>query len=291
MQWKYIIKCLRPKQWIKNTFIFLPLFFGGKILNTIALTQTTLAFVGFCLLASAIYIINDIADINEDKNHPFKKYRPIASGNVSIKNGICLSIILLIISFIIFWFSFNSNDTLICWIAYLALNILYTFALKKHAIVDVIVIALGFVIRLYLGAVVGDIILSNWIIVLMFILALFLAFGKRRDDLNNLEINNSVSRKGIHVYSIEYLNVILAILSAIIVVTYIQYTLSVEVIERFGQYLFTTALFVLMGVLRYLQVIIVKKTDFDPTNILWKDRFLQLIILAWILLFAYFIYF
>lgn len=291
MQWKYIIKCLRPKQWIKNTFIFLPLFFGGKILNTIALTQTTLAFVGFCLLASAIYIINDIADINEDKNHPFKKYRPIASGNVSIKNGICLSIILLIISFIIFWFSFSSNDTLICWIAYLALNILYTFALKKHAIVDVIVIALGFVIRLYLGAVVGDIILSNWIIVLMFILALFLAFGKRRDDLNNLEINNSVSRKGIHVYSIEYLNVILGILSAIIVVTYIQYTLSVEVIERFGQYLFTTALFVLMGVLRYLQVIIVKKTDFDPTNILWKDRFLQLIILAWILLFAYFIYF
>lgn len=184
----------------------------------------------------------------------------------------------------------NVQSVLKYWVIYLILNFLYSFWLKKYAIIDVIIISIGFVIRLYVGASVGEIILSNWIIVLVFILALFLAFGKRIDDLRNLKDNNTITRTNVHLYSFEYLNVILSILSAVIIVTYIQYTLSSEVIERFGSNLFITALFVLIGVLRYLQIIIVEKRQFNPTSILWKDLFLQLTIVCWFLSFGYFIY-
>ncbi|MDR2928340.1 MAG: phosphoribose diphosphate--decaprenyl-phosphate phosphoribosyltransferase [Cytophagaceae bacterium] len=185
----------------------------------------------------------------------------------------------------------NCADAMMWSGAYLLLNILYTFVLKKYSIIDAVAIACGFVIRIYMGASVGELTTSGWIVVLVFIMALLLAFGKRRDDLNNFEKTTAVSRTNVFAYSVEFLNVILSVLSAVIAVTYIQYTLSPEVIERVGKNLFVTVPLVVMGLLRYLQIVLVEKKEFNPTDILWKDAFLQLTIAAWILMFLFFIYF
>lgn len=286
-----MILVLRPKQWIKNLFIFFPVFFGGKLTSANAAVETLIAFAGFCFLTSAVYILNDLSDVNEDRLHPQKKFRPIASGKLSFPLAVAEMIVALFIGFGIFFCLEKTYDAIVWSTAYLLLNIAYTFKLKQISIIDTVTIACGFVIRLYLGSAVSSIALSNWIIIMVFIAALLLAIGKRRDDLVNYHENRHISRRNIQLYSIEYLNVILSVLAAVLVVIYIQYVLSAEAPAQTNGYLFLTIPFVLTGLLRYLQIVLVEKKEADPSAIIWKDTFLQLVLIGWLFLFGYLLYF
>lgn len=281
---------MRPEQWIKNIILFLPLFFGQEITDPDKLINVWLLFPGFCLLASGVYFINDLADMKADRLHPVKKCRPIASGMISGKEAIA-GAFLLFLSASLFIALTHGNDLI--WelaAGYVLLNLAYTFYLKHIQIVDVITVACGFIIRLEAGACAGDVILSHWLIIMTFLLSLFLAFAKRRDDLRNYIETGQVSRKNITGYNIEYLNIILAFLSAIIAVIYILYTLSPEVTSRTSQDLYLTVPFVLAGIMRYLQIILVEKSNCNPTDILLHDRTLQLTIAGWLIVFALLIY-
>ena len=282
---------MRPSQWVKNIILFLPLFFAQEMGDTDRLRNVAILFAGFCLLTSGVYIFNDLMDADEDRLHPVKRFRPIASRKVT-------PMIALILMFLLYGASaacFNLIQTsgYQIWLlsgGYILLNLAYTLFLKQVQIIDAMIVACGFIIRLEAGAIAGNIELSHWLIIMTFILSLFLAFAKRRDDLRNFMETGQISRKNITGYTIDYLNVILSFLSSIIAVTYILYTLSPEVTSRSSEYLYVTVPFVLAGIMRYMQIILVEKSNCNPTDILLKDRTLQLTVVGWFIVFALLIY-
>ena len=172
---------MRPHQYIKNLFIFLPLFFALKITDTSLLLHAVIAFIAFSLTASAIYTLNDYHDIEEDRQHPKKKYRPLASGDITKAQAIVIMAVLGIAGFSLM--ALLSMKAVGIMAAYVVMNIAYSFYLKHVAILDVMIIAIGFVLRLFIGSAVTDIPLSMWIVVMTFLLALFMALAKRRDDV------------------------------------------------------------------------------------------------------------
>jgi len=283
------IKLMRPHQYIKNFFIFLPLFFALKITNFSLLIQTIIAFISFSLTASAVYILNDLKDIKEDKLHPKKRFRPIASGKISKKIAITLMIVLLFIGFFLMMIvSFKSTEILLL---YVIMNILYSLWLKHIAIIDIVIIAVGFVLRIFVGSFATDITLSAWIIVMTFLLALFMALAKRRDDVLIYENTGKKMRKVIDGYNAQFLDAAMVIMASVVIVAYITYTTSNEVIHKFHtNYLYITALFVILGILRYLQITFVELNSGSPTKIVLKDRFIQLTLLGWLITFIWILY-
>ena len=295
---KNIITLIRPQQWVKNIFIFLPMFFFGSILNPNCWRACLLAFVAFSLIASSIYCLNDIMDVDADKKHPKKKNRPIASGKISIKNAYIIMGLCIFLSYAILisadYLDFFDNGKLVITFCslYLILNILYSLKLKTIAIVDVFIIALGFVFRVFIGGYAAGVPISHWIILLTFLLALFLALSKRRDDVLLYNKTGEKARDNILRYNESFLNQATSIVASITMVCYILYTVSEEVILRTGTpYLYITSIFVLAGIIRYLQISVVDAKSGSPTKILLKDRFIQLCILCWGLLFIYILYF
>jgi len=287
------IRLLRPKQWLKNLFIFLPLFFGGSLLNSWLFLQAAIAFIAFSLIASSIYCFNDIWDVHEDRLHPTKSKRPIAAGKISISGAYIILVFLLLASCSIIFLFFGELKWKIAgiFLFYYILNILYCVKLKQIAIVDVFIIALGFVLRVIIGGMVTGIYLSLWILLMTFLLALFLAFAKRRDEVLINQEKGLLVRSNINRYNLNFLNLVLAVTGSITMVCYIMYTVSDEVTARFqSNYVYTTSIFVLAGIIRYLQLTLVDTKSGSPTNILVKDRFIQLCILAWIISFAIIIY-
>ncbi|MES2795028.1 MAG: UbiA prenyltransferase family protein [Bacteroidota bacterium] len=282
---------MRVHQWVKNGAIFMPLFFHGKIFDPTLFVNSAWAFLGFSLIASSIYVFNDLRDVEEDINHPEKKFRPIAAGIITQNYAKYLILVLLTLSGLIFYGMFNSIWVWLCVWLYLVQNILYTVWLKKIALVDVIIISLGFVIRIFLGSAATDIYLSHWIIIMTFLLALFLAFAKRRDDLLLTTTTGVKHRSNIDGYNLEFLNAAIIISSAIVIVAYIMYTTSNEVILRTGKNIYLTSFFVIIGVFRYLQVVFVKQQSGNPTKVFLKDSFLQLIMIGWIISFGIILYF
>lgn len=284
-----IIKLCRVHQWVKNGFIFLPAFFG-QALNANSAVPMLLGFLCFSFLASAVYIFNDIIDAPVDRLHNEKKSRPIAAGKVSVGTAYGLAAVLLTSSLIGAFFI--DQLFLAACIVYLIQNILYSAWLKKFALIDITIISLGFLIRLFVGGVIADVPISNWMYIMAFLLAMLLALGKRRDDLLILKNEGTEVRKAVRGYSLEFVNIISVMLSAITVVAYIMYTLSPEVIARVGNsHVFVTSLFVFLGVLRYLQLALVYENTGSPTLILLKDNPTRLIVLAWLLTFGYLLYF
>jgi len=282
MQYKQIIKLLRPYQYIKNLFIFAPIFFSFQMSEK-NIESSFIAFIFFSLLASSIYILNDYMDIQEDKKHPIKKFRPLASGKIS-KQFAILFFLLLSVSSLIGALFYNQLLFFVL-ILYFFLNIAYSIKLKHIAIVDIFVISTGFILRLFAGSVVTGIYLSHWIIIMTFLLALFLAFAKRRDDIL-LSQYGKETRKNIDGYNLEFVNAAMTLMSAVIIVSYILYTISDEVIEKFHtNYLFTTTFFVMLGILRYMQITFVEQKSGSPTKIVLKDRFLQFSIIFWLVSF------
>lgn len=284
-----ILKLMRPHQYIKNIFIFIPLFFALKITNTGLLLDSFIAFAAFSMAASSVYILNDYFDIEDDKNHPKKRFRPLASGGVSKKEGIIMMILLFVGSMaLISCFSFSAAAILLF---YVMMNIAYSLYLKHIAILDVTIIAIGFVLRLFMGSVVTGIVLSHWIVIMTFLLALFMALAKRRDDVLIYENTGKKMRRVVDGYSLQFLDIAMAIMASVVIVSYVMYTSSVDVMERLNsQHLYLTALFVIMGVMRYLQIAFVFLDSGSPTQIVLKDRFIQMTLVSWLVSFVWILY-
>lgn len=275
----HYIKLLRPHQYIKNLFIFAPIIFSFHV-NSQTMLEAFFVFVLFSLIASSIYVLNDYMDLEEDKQHPKKKNRPLASGKVSLKSAKLLIVFLSSTALVSAYF--YSLELLAVLGIYFVLNIAYSLRLKHITIVDIFIIATGFVLRLFAGATVIDTHLSMWIIIMTFLLALFLAVAKRRDDVL-LSSQGKETRKNIDGYNLEFVNAVMVFMSGVIVVAYILYTVSDEVIARLGtQYLFLTAFFVILGIMRYMQLTFVEQNSGSPTKIVLKDRFLQVTIIFWL---------
>lgn len=277
---KVYLQLARPHQYLKNGFIWLPLLFGYGLSNPKAILLTGLAFVAFCLLASAIYIINDLRDIEEDRNHPIKKMRPLASGAVrpSEAGWLTLGLFIGAISISII---FLHMSVVYILMTYFLLNIAYTFMIKRIPIFDIVCIAMGFVLRIYVGCTAPQIQISPWIVIVTFLLALFLALAKRRDDLLLLNKGHRV-RKAIDGYSLEFISLAMGIMASVIIVAYILYTVSPEVMAKHGTHLYVSAIWVLLGILRYLQITFVEEKSGSPTLVLIRDRLLQGIVAAWL---------
>ncbi|MBS1654228.1 MAG: decaprenyl-phosphate phosphoribosyltransferase [Bacteroidetes bacterium] len=283
------IKLLRPKDWAKNLFLFIPLFFAGEIANAEKIFLVLLGFISFSFIASSIYIINDYRDIEDDKKHPEKCKRPLASGAVSKTSAIIIAIALLILGFTLAWWI--KEKFLFVLGIYFIINFGYSFGLKAIPILDIILLSIGFVLRVKAGSVIAFIPLSEWIIIMVFLLALFMAIGKRRDDVLIKVNSGNEMRKSVKGYNLEFLNVLIALVCAVIIVAYFMYTMSDEVIKRLGTYrLYYTCLFVMAGIMRYLQLIFVSSDSGSPTKILYKDRFIQIVLLLWIASFIAIIY-
>lgn len=288
-----LIALIRPHQWVKNGFVFLPLFFGGQLLNIMCWQEALLTFVAFSFMASAIYCLNDLRDIESDRLHPKKKKRPLASGQIKPKAAVCLMIGLIILSLSLSYFLLNTAPVAVTLLllTYLILNIAYCYRLKRYAIIDVFIVSFGFVLRLVTGGVACAIWLSPWIVLMTFLLALFLAFAKRRDDVLLFENEKIITRRNIVHYNLSFMNQTLGLIGAITIVCYIMYTVSPEVVARFNNnYVYATSIFVLAAILRYLQVAIVDLRSGTPTKVLLHDRFIQACILLWITAFAVILY-
>ncbi len=283
------IKLLRPKDWAKNAFLFIPVFFSQDLFNWGKYPLLLAGTLAFCFAASSIYIINDYRDIEDDKKHPVKSKRPLASGAVSKSAAIVICIILLTAALGIAW-TLDPKFLFVLSI-YFVINLGYSFGLKSIPILDIFIVATGFVLRVKGGAVLAEVGLSEWLTIMVFLLALFMAVGKRRDDvLLKLSSGNDM-RKSIKGYNLDFLNVILALICAVIVVAYFMYTMSPEVQMRMGTYrLYYTCLFVLAGIMRYLQIIYVHAASGSPTKILYKDRFIQATLILWVVSFYLIIY-
>lgn len=288
-----VIRIVRPRQWVKNFFVFIPLFFGGQMSNTALLLDALTTFAAFSLAASSIYCLNDIVDVEADRQHPVKCHRPIASGQVSVSAAYALMAIMLILSMTVCpMLKGRSMAVGAVVLGYWIMNIAYCVWLKNFAIIDVCLIAFGFVLRILAGGLATGIEPSNWLVLMTFLLTLFLSFAKRRDDVLRMEATGKPPRKNTIRYNLTFINQAITISASITLVCYIMYTVSPEVTARFNShYIYLTTIFVLVGLLRYIQIAIVDKQSGDPTKIILRDRFTQLVVLAWMASFLFIIYY
>jgi len=291
---KYL-KLLRVEQWVKNLFVFAPLFFSGNITNLELLIKSIFAFFTFSFIASSIYIINDYSDIESDRKHPEKKNRPLASGTVSKATAkVFLVILLALVVFTIFTmqtlYATNYWQFAVIIFFYFVMNLAYTFKLKHVAIVDVCIISVGFVLRVLAGGYASGILISQWAILLTFVLALVLAIGKRRGELVNAQVSGR-TRKSLDGYNVQFADIALSISCALAIVCYLMFTLSPEVQQRFHPRVFYTVFFVVFAFLRYLQQTLVYNKTESPTKIIYKDRYIQVTLVFWLAAFLLQIYF
>ena len=287
------IQLLRPLQWIKNGFVFAPAFFSTNLLKPEFFWPTLVVFVSFCFISSAIYCFNDLRDVEADRLHPKKCKRPIASGAVSIKGGYIMMLLCTIGALLLIPIAQRPNTPYLYIIigGYWLMNIAYCLKLKQYAILDVTIIAIGFVMRILAGGLATDIWISHWLVLMTFLVTLFLALSKRNDDYRIYEQTGTKPRVSITGYNKTFINEATAIIASVTMVCYIMYTMSPEVIERMGtRYVYLTSGWVLAGLLRYLQNMIVYGLSGSPTKSLVKDHFIQICIIGWIASFFAIIY-
>jgi decaprenyl-phosphate phosphoribosyltransferase len=284
-----LIKLLRIKQWIKNLFLFIPLFFAGDFFKSDKFEVLLAGFFAFSLLASGVYVINDYLDREVDRLHPKKKLRPIAAGTISLKSAWLIIIVLVIAGL---GLALYLNPKFFYFLLfYFVMNLGYSFGLKHIAILDLFIVSFGFLIRIYSGGVLAEVGISHWLSIMILLLALFLIIAKRRDDIVIQSETGEVIRRSSKAYNLEFINSCLTLLSAVVIVAYVMYTVSPEVTQRFNsEYLFATTMFVIAGIMRYLQITFVEQNSGSPTSILFKDKFLVITIIGWIISFYVIIY-
>ncbi len=290
---KDIFLLLRPQQWLKNGFVFLPLFFHGDLLQFPLLFQAVVAFLSYSSAAGSIYCFNDIYDVEADRKHPVKCKRPIAAGRISVTSAYAIMALMLLLSVLVAYVGLGGcrYEAMGVIGVYFLMNIAYCIRLKHYALVDMFVIAIGFVLRIVLGGISTGIELSHWIVLMTFLLALFLALAKRRDDVVLYAESGVSSRKNVNRYNLDFMNQSLTVVSAVTLVAYIMYTVSGEVMTQFGsRHVYLTTVFVLAGILRYMQITIVDVKSGSPTKVLVKDHFIQLCIACWVMSFLVLIY-
>ncbi len=276
------IRLLRPYQWVKNLVVFGGLIFAKEFTNPDRIKEALLAFVTFCLLSSAIYVINDIIDRDSDRLHPIKRQRPIASGAISVGQAWGIAVVLLIISAALT--SLLPSLFIYTAIAFVLFNLLYSYVLKNIVIIDVMSIAVSFVLRAAAGSFAIDVPNSAWLIACTFLLALFIGFGKRRHEIVTLKEGATEHRETLKRYSVYFLDQLIGVVTASTVVAYTFYTVSPEIQERLNvHHLELTIPFVLYGIFRYLYLIHQEEKGGAPTRLLLSDGPLLANIALWFL--------
>lgn len=292
---KKYVKLLRVEQWVKNLFVFVPLFFSGNIKNIDLLTKSIFAFIIFSLAASVVYILNDYNDIEADRKHPEKRKRPLASGVISKSQAIAIFAGLIIADIALTFFAqayFQESLWKFAIIIgfYFVMNLAYTFKLKHVPIIDISIIAIGFVLRVLAGGYITGISISQWAILLTFVLALVLAIGKRRGELINAQVSGK-TRRALDGYNVQFADIALSISITLAIICYLMFTLSPEVQARFHARVFYTVIFVVFAFLRYLQQTLVYNRTESPTKIVYRDRYIQITLILWVAAFLIQIYF
>lgn len=276
-----LVRALRPKQWTKNAAVLAPLVFAHKALDPSLAFKAVLATLSFCLLSSAVYIFNDVADREKDRQHPVKRLRPIASGALSLATAIALGIGLGVLSLAVFWAL--GRPAFYGALGYVGLQAAYTLVLKRLVIVDVIAIAIGFVVRVASGALVIAVPISNWLYLCTFLLALFLGFSKRRAELVLLEGNAASHRANLQDLSLPLVDQLISVVTASTILSYALYTMSDDTIRKFGtDGLKYTIPCVVYGVFRYLYLIYRRNEGGSPERLLLTDVPLILDILLFV---------
>lgn len=276
------LKALRPEQWSKNLVVFAALIFAREFTNGALVVKAVIAFALFCLASSAVYLINDLIDMDRDKLHPEKSRRPIASGQVKKSHAVLIAIIFILIS-VPGSLYFLNEYFFISVLSYLILMMLYSLVLKQLVILDVMTIATGFVLRAVGGAVAIMVTISPWLIVCTILLALFLGFGKRRHELVLLEDGAAQHRDILEHYSIGLLDQLISIVTAATIIAYAIYTMFGDVYEKLGvKHLELTIPFVIYGIFRYLYLIHKKEAGGSPTRVLYTDLPIIICVLLWI---------
>jgi 4-hydroxybenzoate polyprenyltransferase len=275
-----LVLSLRPSQWTKNLFILLPLMLAQRLLDAQAVLYAVAAFVIFCALSGVVYLINDIADQEADRQHPVKKNRPIASGALPVPVAIAWSVVLGSAALgAAFWLRPLFGTIALSYVVLLAL---YSAQLKHIVILDVLTIAIGFVLRAVAGAVAVDVSISQWLYVLTILLALFLALSKRRHELVLLADGATSHRRILEEYSPYLLDQMIAVVSASTIVAYAFYTMSPETVQRLGtDRLILTLPFPLYGIFRYLYLVHLKEGGGSPADMLLTDRPLLFCVGLW----------
>ncbi len=276
-----LIKLLRPHQWLKNGFVLAGLLFGHAWNDPLKLTQALLAFAAFCMLASAVYVMNDIIDTEADRLHPKKRLRPLAAGTVS--RGAAIALMLVCLAAAAAFVVVAQNQVPWLFVAYFAINIAYSFGLKHVVILDVFLISAGFMLRILVGTLGIGIAPSHWLLLCGLLLTLFLGFAKRRAELEALDEGSSDHRRVLDDYTIELLDHFISIVAAGTLVAYALYTVSGDTMALHGsrQLIFTVP-FVLYGMLRYLWRLHRCSGGGDPAQELLTDPHLLVATIGWL---------
>ncbi len=277
---KYYLRLLRPIQWVKNVFVVVPLIFSKNLFNVSLFSRSASAFIAFCLAASAIYVINDIADRKRDLVHPAKRSRPIASGAVGLTEGWALALVLLAVSFLILKVGDTHGLTNAAIIGYVAINLLYSFFLKEIVLIDVFVIAVGFILRILAGGFAIDVKVSSWLIMTTLFVSIFLGIAKRRGEFvsagasgKEYAATGDGSRKVLYDYDLSLIDQILSVSAASVIITYALYTVSQRTVDAFGtEALIFTTIFVVYGIFRYLYLVHKMGLGENPTAALLTDK-------------------
>lgn len=280
-----LVALMRPKQWLKNLFVFGAILFSGGFFKEDLLLSNIYVFIMFCLAASVVYVLNDIVDVNKDRLHPVKKNRPIASGKVSVSQGIILNIILFIV-IVAFNYKFN-KEILFILLLYIVMNVFYSFILKNVVIIDVLIITAGFVLRVESGSVASNAELSPWIILCTILLSLFIALNKRKSEIISMKADSSKTRRILEEYSVELIDKMLTIVTPSILMAYCLYTFN-SIQDRS---MMITIPFVLYGIFRYQYLMEKENIGGKPEDIFTKDIPFVINIVCWFAAVVYVIYF
>lgn len=265
------LRLMRPHQWVKNGFVAAPLLLTPAPVTGANILLLVLGMAAFSILSSGVYVLNDYADREADRRHPKKRFRPIASGEVAPQAALGMMAVLMA-GGLVGAFALSPAFGAIA-AAYLAMNVAYSFGLKHASIVDVLIIAAGFMLRVWGGIVLLDVAASVWVLNMVGLLALFIAMAKRRDDL--VRSLSGEHRKSLHGYSKPFLDTSMAVVLATLLVSYVNFTNDAQVIAELGSdRLYLTVPFVVAGILRYLQICLVEERSGTPTRVVLTDRFL-----------------
>lgn len=283
-----IWRAMRPLDWIKNLFVFAPLFFSGEAKDLDRLGLVSLVFLAFCAMSSAVYLFNDLYDRERDRSHPAKSDRPIASGALSAGTAVMIAFLLAAGSLALVYFS---PPVVAILLAYGGLNVLYTVWLKHVVILDVFCIALGFVFRVFGGGLVIQVEPSSWLIMATFLLSLVLGLGKRRHELLIMQESANWHRPVLEQYTIKLVDELISVVTPVTLITYVLYTLDPATVSRFhSKMLYLTSIFVVFGIFRYLYLVHRKDLGGSPTELVVKDAPLRSAVAGWIITFFLIVY-
>lgn len=281
-----IIQLIRPKQWIKNSFIFAAIIFSGNFLNLKMLSYNIITFLLFCMTSSSVYILNDIVDIDKDRCHPKKKFRPLPSGKVTIKSAVIVDI-LIVISVVVLSLAYLDIRILCIFIIYFLINILYSYKLKNIVIIDVMIITFGFVLRVESGSIATGVQVSPWLFLCTILLSLFLGLNKRKSEIITLKDKSANHRRILEEYSVEMIDKMLTIVTPSILMAYSLYTFS-SIQSKTMMY---TIPFVLYGIFRYEYLVDKENVGGKPEDVFGNDLPFLINILLWVISSLIIIYF